>query len=1161
MFCLQMCRHNRLDSCAYKTWQLTLGSAETQPAARRRTLAILGALLMSTCVVWAGPLSAAEPEVVAAAQQPAEIITNRKSTNEAQIDELRRQLDKARMEVKRLNAAADYSKVELAAVKNKLNATVAQMEALVRVRGEALTEIMKLRAGLAAVRRESRPPKSQLAELEKSKRARDAAVKALAKARADKLEQDSVLRETKKAAEESIARARGLRDGLQAAEHKIAALETKLTKARSVSAKADDMARELMRADKRIKNLTAAAERAAQRTTTLKNKLGAATARLDKVVTEKNAARSKVSRLEASLAAVRRDAERQRSELAALAKVANAHEANVRQLANVKAKKAEQDEALRDAKNAAEASAARASELRTDLQAAGEKTRKLQAKLNEVNASAAKAEELRIALRDAEQRIKSLSSASKAPGAELAGLKRKLQLATAKMDSVVAEKNAALSDVAELKSSLAEARQVVEQRGAALAALAEAKKAHQAAVQDIARLTKARTEQDKQLTETKKAVRIAKTEAENLRGDLRIAGKKIVTLEARLNKQSASLANAATARSKLQLAERQIENLTATAKKSAAASAALKDQLHKATAKVDALAKEKAAALREAKKTNETSLAQAAELRGDLASANAKITALEAKLGKASASMVKADELRKGLQQRIESLRGAADKSASEAGVLKDKLKAVSAQLDALTAEKDSTQSEILKLSASLRAVRGEADRHKTKLAELATSKRERVSALDTLAKVRAAKQIQEEATRRSSAMAETSKAEAARLRKDLAATAEKITTLTANLDKARGSVARADELRAGLQRRIDSLTAEAKKSTTESTILKGKLQLAVSKMQALATENDNALSQISKFKASLDAAHRETARRKAELAELAKSKQVLNSTAEALAKAQAAKKIQDEALRKANKAAATSAAKAKVLSADLEASGQKIQALQAKLERAGSSAVKADGLRTRLQRAEQKIASLTKTTKQTIESLTGVAKNSKAELAVTKRELEVALSKTDALVAERDAARSEIAKLRASLVAIRKEARQREAKLAELTEPIELARKTASNEDSEARATAGGKDEKLASAVKAAERSAREVKMLHVQLAAKQRRLDEMKGEISKALSDVRSVREQISRRIEKMIDLAVAAPTAEFAELKKKYDAASKEIVRLKAELGKKSAAKAAQ
>lgn len=124
------------------------------------------------------------------------------------------------------------------------------------------------------------------------------------------------------------------------------------------------------------------------------------------------------------------------------------------------------------------------------------------------------------------------------------------------------------------------------------------------------------------------------------------------------------------------------------------------------------------------------------------------------------------------------------------------------------------------------------------------------------------------------------------------------------------------------------------------------------------------------------------------------------------------------------------------------------------------------------------------------------------------------------------------------------------------IVEAFQLERKAAADDLAKAETLVKDKDEALRKASAIAKKSALEAQIVGEKLIVKQRELEQNKVDVDAALAELASTRYQISRRVEKLIELAVAEPNAEFAELQKKLRAVEKENAQLKAKISKKSA-----
>ena len=295
-------------------------------------------------------------------------------------------------------------------------------------------------------------------------------------------------------------------------------------------------------------------------------------------------------------------------------------------------------------------------------------------------------------------------------------------------------------------------------------------------------------------------------------------------------------------------------------------------------------------------------------------------------------------------------------------------------------------------------------------------------------------------------------------------------------------------------------------------------MQAAEIKLGDLAADKKDALSEVLKLKASLTTAQTEAKQKLAAMGELKQTKLQLDKTVKTLAEVQAAKSTQDKALLTAN-------------------------------DEAADAVAKADTARTALQEAEQKI-----------NALTAASDTSSKELAALKNELQTAASKVVSLGAGRKAAEAEAAAIKDQLAAVSRESERREADVTGIVEAFQLERKAAADDLAKAEILVKDKDEALRKASAIAKKSALEAQIVGEKLIVKQRELEQNKVDVDAALADLANTRDQISQRVEKLIELAVAAPKAEFAELQKKLRAVEKENARLKAKLSKKSA-KAAQ
>ena len=295
---------------------------------------------------------------------------------------------------------------------------------------------------------------------------------------------------------------------------------------------------------------------------------------------------------------------------------------------------------LREASTAA---IGEADKMRSDIEAASRKTLDLQAKLANADANLGEATKLRSDLQKARTQITSLTAST--------ATTRK------QFDSMQDKVKSAAEQIASLKAD----------RKAALAELSVATKARDEAVQSLATAEAAKAQKDKALAQANETVQTAAAGATGLRGSLKGANARILTLETGLKEAAAAAAKAQGLQADLQKAQDQIASLKSTRQAVDGGTEALEGKLQSVTQQRDALAakskaaKAKLAASVRAQETAAQSLAKAQDalrassteadkLRGQLDGDGKKTAALEVKLGSALAAAAKADELDKKLQ-------------------------------------------------------------------------------------------------------------------------------------------------------------------------------------------------------------------------------------------------------------------------------------------------------------------------------------------------------------------------------------------------------------------------------------------------------------------------------------------------------------------------------
>lgn len=291
---------------------------------------------------------------------------------------------------------------------------------------------------------------------------------------------------------------------------------------------------------------------------------------------------------------------------------------------------------------------------------------------------------------------------------------------------------------------------------------------------------------------------------------------------------------------------------------------------------------------------------------------------------------------------------------------------------------------------------------------------------------------------------------------------------------------------------------------------------------------------------------------------QLKESELARKSAVQHLAIALAAKKAQDTGSLNVNN-------EARALRKRLHGAGETIGALTKKLAMAEASAAEARSAQQRQRKAFQMVTEKAEAAAAEVVTLSQRAQR-------WKRRNAYLIAKKEALERERDelnqkyelmqqlAERLESAvknslsdrekhdqQVRAELA----KAKRQEAELAELKNSFELERKIASDEIAAAHAAMKSKNEELKNSNRVVEKLTLEVEELREQLAAEQKRLSDMRSQIADARSEVNTARDVISERIDKLITVAVAPPSATIVDLEEKLAAAREQIARLKAEI----------
>ena len=214
-------------------------------------------------------------------------------------------------------------------------------------------------------------------------------------------------------------------------------------------------------------------------------------------------------------------------------------------------------------------------------------------------------------------------------------------------------------------------------------------------------------------------------------------------------------------------------------------------------------------------------------------------------------------------------------------------------------------------------------------------------------------------------------------LRKDLQALRKHRNTDLKSLASMRSKVEEADK-------EVERLNALVEFTKTQFAATKRKLQSSASQLDSLARVTNKDVAEVAQLKARLAAAMRANQMHKKRIASFARSEQVREAAVKAVAKLRSAKNAQDQQVRHlAGQVAKASAAQADELRKDLETANGKIRTLEADRENEESRTADAEVPRSQLQKAEQRIASLTEG-----------SQGSADQVAMLKRELQQAQSK-----------------------------------------------------------------------------------------------------------------------------------------------------------------------
>ena len=827
---------------------------------------------------------------------------------------------------------------------------------------------------------------------------------------------------------------------------------------------------------------------------------------------------------------------------------------------------------------------------------------------------------LRLALEEAQTEIERLTGVAEFSRVQYAATKNKLQSTVLQLEALAKVRGDGVYEAAKLRANLEVARGEIERLTAQLVGIEEGGRAEKDAADGLAQVRaqlKARIEELRRVTETAQA---SASEAKQLRVVLAATGEKVKSLQTKLTAAEALEAGQDKLHSNLLKAKAQITSLTAVAAttqtefksvqskvKAAAISAAQLDKQNKGLlAKLAAAEKvrdegiQSLARIRTAKAEQDKMFAkvndQLKEVRVDSGRVQSELEKAQAKHATVIDQLAIAgrerdafdDQLRLAKQEtkklaaehqaKLVALRNTAIEQDKALGKASDDLKTAKLGADALAtnlkgkeAELKQAQTQVAQLTeqavtagedlslleGKLQSAGSEAEallkQKNVALAELVTIKQDRDEAVQNLNTIEAAKVEQGETLQETSAALQKSVKEVVELESQLKTVNDKTAKLRADLDESAKIASKVADLETELnssELRVAELIKAHESSRSKVETLGSELQAVSVKMGDLVADKKDILSEVESLKANLTTAEAEAGQKQAALDELTRTKLNLNNTVKMLSILQAAKSSQDEALQKASESILAGKAETSQLSASLKTANDKIVLLDGKLKEADAVAADVVVMRTNLQKAGQRI-----------EDLTAAKQSSLEKLLKLEAELETSQSRSEAIEEQRQAAQTEIAGIRNKLATLNKEIEKRENNIAKLAEAQKAERKEAESNLARVEALANSTNAELKQARMATEQSTLQIQRLKDKLTGQQKELEETSARAETTHAELSSTRIQISERIQKMIAVAVAAPSAEFIELQKKFQALANENEKLKTELLQKSGTAASQ
>ena len=349
----------------------------------------------------------------------------------------------------------------------------------------------------------------------------------------------------------------------------------------------------------------------------------------------------------------------------------------------------------------------------------------------------------------------------------------------------------------------------------------------------------------------------------------------------------------------------------------------------------------------------------------------------------------------------------------------------------------------------------------------------------------------------------------------------------------------------------VEKYAAATRDATAEVAALKIKLKAAGSQIDTLGKEKVGALSEVSRLKDDLAAALSRTKRLEAERGKLAKSEQARKAVVQKLAIALTANKTQDKELLGAKNTA-------KKFRDELQAADKDIADLETRLAKANAQRAKAEKMHNALQQSEQLVESLkTKLDKSGNERIV-----LKAQLDETQNEIAQRIEKVFAAASqETKASKQRIEQLGARIESVENEKSELKQKYAraqqqaaELEKAVKESRSESERLNKQVQAALAKADSASKERAQVEQAAAKEAEALRDQLTT-------AKQQISDAQAEANTARNELAKRIEKLISVAAAQTSTDVSGLKNKLAIANDEIARLKAAHVKNSISSATQ